>query len=243
MRKTLVAASLSFVVGACGSNSPLDPGAGDNAGTGTATLVVNGRANAQPRVPNATMPSDFDTEFSVSISLNNTPITTGTVTMTSTSGKVELTFNSNQGNVGRWQGAGAGYDEVYQLDVVSGPDNIKGVRVDGPDIHSFAAPLAGAVVDSTIALPLSWHRSQTADAAVLEVNGDAFGNGITIADSGNYMMAAASLKSAKDKAQANTIRLTRTNRVMPTGAAGGSELSVSIENEIDVVAQINPNAP
>jgi len=41
----------------------------------------------------------------------------------------------------------------------------------------------------------------------------------------------------------NTIRLTRTNRVTLTGAAGGSDLSVSIENEIDTVAQINPNAP
>jgi hypothetical protein len=57
------------------------------------------------------------------------------------------------------------------------------------------------------------------------------------------MMAPASLRSSKDRSQANTIRLTRTNRVTPTGAAGGSELSVSIENEIDTVAQINPAAP
>ncbi|TMQ18398.1 MAG: hypothetical protein E6J91_07890 [Deltaproteobacteria bacterium] len=78
---------------------------------------------------------------------------------------------------------------------------------------------------------------------MLRVGDGRGGDGITIADTGSYMMASASLSSSKDRAQTNTIRLTRTNRVTPVGAAGGSQLSVSIVNSIDVVAQINPNAP
>lgn len=249
MRNMLLSGSLCLVVGACGTSSPLDPGSGDSTGSGTGKLVVNGNATAQPNVPNATQPSDFVTDFSVQITLNNVVITTGTVTMTSSSGAVMLTFHPNQGGGGRWEGTGAGYDEVYQLDVISGPDTVRGVRVDGPDIHTFSAPLAGAVVDSTVALPLAWKRRSPADAAVLRVGGGGGGNGpvgaiaITIADTGSYMIAWASLNSSKDRAQTNTIRLTRTNRVTPAGAAGGSELSVAIENSIDVVAQINPNAP
>jgi hypothetical protein len=241
MRIILVSALLSFAVGACGSSGPLDPGSGDSAGSGTATLVVDGNASAHPSVANATQPSDFSTDFSVRITLNNVAITTGTVTMTSSSGDVPLTFRANANNGGHWEATGAGYDEVYQLDVVSGADAVHGVRVDGPGIHTFSAPMAGASVDSTVALPLAWNRSSTADAAVLRVSDG--GDGVTIADTGNYMMAPASLKSSKDHAQPNTIQLTRTNRVTPAGAAGGSELSVSIENTIDVVAQINPNAP
>ncbi|TMQ06044.1 MAG: hypothetical protein E6J90_47365 [Deltaproteobacteria bacterium] len=174
--------------------------------------MVNGNANAQPNVPNATQPSDFVTDFGVQMTLNNVVITTGTVTLTSSSGAVMLTFHPNQGGGGVWEGTGPGYDEVYQLDVISGPDTVRGVRVDGPD-------------------------------AVLRVGDGRGGDGITIADTGSYMMASASLSSSKDRAQTNTIRLTRTNRVTPVGAAGGSQLSVSIVNSIDVVAQINPNAP
>lgn len=244
MRNMLVWVSVCLVgvVGACGTSSPFDPGSGDSTGSGTGTLVVNGNASAQPNVPSATGPSDFVTDFSVQMTLNNVVITTGTVTMTSSSGAVTLTFHPSQSG-GAWEGTAAGYDEVYQLDVISGPDTVRGVRVDGPDIHTFSAPLAGAVVDSSVALPLAWNRRSPADAAVLRVSDGHGGDGITIADTGSYMMASASLSSSKDRAQTNTIRLRRTNRVTPVGAAGGSQLSVSIENSLDVVAQINPNAP
>lgn len=245
MRKLPVAASLWFVIGACSSSSPFDPGSGDSPGTGTSTLVVNGSASAQPSVANATMPADFVTSFSVQITLANVPVTTGTVTMTSASGPVSLTFQPAQGTGGRWQASGAGYEQVYQLDVVSGADTVKGVRVDGPDIHTFASPTAGAVVDSSMALSLGWNRGASADAAVVRLGdgGSGSGNGITIPDSGSYTMAAASLKSSKDKPETSTIRLTRTNRVALAGAAAGSELAVSVANTLTVVAQPNPSAP
>ncbi len=239
---------LGLLVG-CGSTNPLDPGGGDSTGTGTSTLVVNGVVTAQPRVPAAKEPTDFDTNFTVRITANNLPVTTGTVSLTSTAGVVELTFQPGGNTINdAWVGTASGYEEVYQLDVVSGADNVKGVRVDGPDIHTFTDPLAGATVDSTLALPIAWARGSVADVATVRV-GDGGGNGggggggaITITDTGTYSLAPASLHAQKDKAQPNTIHLRRTNRVTPTGAAGGSELDVSIDNTIDVVAQPDPNA-
>jgi hypothetical protein len=225
---------------ACGGNA-LDPGAGNDPGTGTATLVVTGSVSAQAHLTNALTAADFDTQFSVRLTLNTQTVSTGTVTITSLSGTYPLTFQANgQGNGQRWTGQAPAYDEVYRLDVDSGVDNVHNVRIDGPSLHSFAAPTAGAQVDSTMPLMIMWNANDAADSAALRT--DQIDN-LAIPDTGSYMLAAGSLKSAKDKAEPNTIRLTRTNRVIPAGGAAGSELSASVENEIDVVALINPAAP
>jgi hypothetical protein len=234
--KLIVTGSLA----ACGG-SALDPGAGSDPGTGTATLVVTGSISAQAHLTNALTAADFDTQFSVRITLNTQTVTTGTVTITSTSGTYPLTFQPNgQGNGQRWAGMAPAYDEVYRLDVDSGVDNVHNVRIDGPSLHSFTAPTAGAQVDSTMPVMLTWRANDAAESAALRT--DRIDN-LAIPDTGTYMMAAGSLKSAKDQAEQNTIRLTRTNRVTPAGGAAGSELAASVENEIDVVALINPNAP
>lgn len=227
---------------ACGGGGALDPGAGDDPGTGTATLVVTGNISAQAHLTNALTAADFDTSFSVRITLNTQTVMTGTVTMTSSSGTYPLTFHpdGNQNQQGRWTGMAPAYDEVYRLDVDSGVDNVHNVRIDGPSLHSFSAPTAGAQIDSTMPTVITWKANDAADTAALRT--DQIDN-LAIPDTGSYMLAAGSLKSAKDKAEPNTIRLTRTNRVTPAGGAAGSELAASVENEIDVVALINPNAP
>jgi hypothetical protein len=214
----------------------LDPGSGDSAGSGTGTLVVNGSAHASPSVASARLSTDFDTDFTVRITLNNAAITTGTVTMKSAHGTTTLTFQGDNG--GRWEGTASGYDEVYQLDVVSGPDTVAGVRVDGPDIHVITAPTPGASVDTTMPLTLTWDRGDVADATTLG-GGDGI-DGLTIDDTGQYSMAPNFLRAEKDQARTDTIRLTRLNRVVPAGAAAGSELNVSITNSVDVVALANP---
>jgi hypothetical protein len=234
-----ILASALFVFAACGG-SPLDPGAGDSPGSGTQTLNVNGSAHATPSVASASKSADFDTDFSVQLTLNNAAVTTGTVTMKSTHGTVMLTFNQDNG--GRWEGTAGGYDEVYQLDVVSGSDKISGVRVDGPDIHVITAPAPGASIDTTMPLMLKWSRETAADAAALN-GGDQGIDGLTITDTGNYSMAPNFLRADKLAARTDTIRLTRTNRIEPAGAVAGSNFEVSISNEIDVVALANPNAP
>lgn len=234
MKFTLLASTLTLGLMACGG-SDLDPGAGDNGGTGTSTLSVEGSVSAQSRLTNARNASEFDTEFSVRLQLNGQDVTSGTVTMTSASGSVVLAYT--QQNNGRWRGTAAGYDEVYILDVDSGADNVHDVRVDGPNVHTFSDPIAGETVDATLPLDVKWSGDHAADSASIDTENL---DRVSIPDSGNYSMAAGALKSKKDQAQENQIRIVRTNRVSPTGATAGSQLSVSIENDITVVAMPNP---
>ncbi len=221
---------------ACGgTSSAFEPGAGNDTGGGTGTLRIEGSISADSNRPNAELAADFTTEFRIRIQLNGVTVTTGEVTVTSASGSFPLTYSSQNNN--DWEGAAPGYDEVYGLDVVSGADEVTGVRVDGPDIHTFSAPLMGATVDSTLVLDLAWDRRQAADTASLDVPEI---DTIAITDSGTYALSAGALKAKPDQAETNELRLRRANRVIPAGATVGSEVAVSIRTEIDVVAQPNP---
>ena len=217
---------------ACGG-SALDPGSGNDPGTGTGTLVIAGSARATSRTVNAKLDTDFNTTFSVRVTLNNQTVTTGTVTITSSSGKVPLTYQPDT----FWSGTAATYDEVYVLDIVSGPDKAQGIRVDGPDIHTFTAPTEGQAVDSTMPTMITWSRHDMASAATLRT--DAI-DAIAIPDTGSYMLAAGSLKADKAVARPNTLRLSRSNSVVPKGATGDSSWNVTIENSLDVVANPLP---
>jgi hypothetical protein len=230
-----------IVVAACGGG-PLDPGAGSDPGSGTHTLLVTGSATASPRLANASAPTDFDTDFTIRLSLNNVPVTTGTVTAKSKFTTVTLMWNQNggggNGQGGRWEGTANAYDEVYELDVTSGADTVTGVRVDGPDIHVISGPMPGATIDSTMAFTTTWNRAAEAQEARFSV-GDT--DGIIIPDTGTYSVAPGSLHADQQAARTNTIRLTRTNRVTPAGAVDGSTFAVSVENELDVVAAPCPS--
>lgn len=221
------------VLAACGG-SDLDPGAGNSAGTGTSTLLVDGDIEARPRVGNARASGDFDTHLSVRVSLNGQPVTTGTVTVTSRSASTPLTFDAADG---KWDGIVSGYDEVYVLDVEAGSDYVEGVRVDGPDIHYFTAPTAGATLDSTMPTPVTWSSEQEATTATIDAEEI---DRLTIPDTQQYMLAAGALKADKEAPRENTIELVRTNRITPAGAVAGSDVRVSVDNRIQVVAQPNP---
>jgi len=235
MKHSLVTSLVLFA--ACGG-SPLDPGAGDSAGTGTSTLLVNGSATATPRIANAQQASDFDTAFSVRIQLAGAPVTTGTVTMTSSRGATTLAFTSVGDQAGHWTGDATGYDEVYQLDVTSGADKVSGVIVDGPDIQVITSPTAGATVDASMPFMATWDRAVTADVARFDMEKI---DSLVVPDTGSYSVSAGTLKTSQDKAEPNTIRLTRENRVTPAGALTGSQMTVGVENELDVVAAPCPS--
>jgi len=227
-------ASTLFLLGACGG-SDLDPGAGNDPGDGTSTLTVTGSVSASPRLNNARSGGDFETDFSVRVERAGQAVSTGVVEVTSATGTIALVFDQN--NNGRWRGTAPGYDEVYILDVEAGADNLLGVRVDGPDIHYFTKPTSGETVDSTMPLPIAWSSDDGADSASMRADNI---DDVAITDSGTYSLAAGALKAKRDEAETNELRLRRTNRVSPRGAAGGSEWTVSIENRIEVVAQPNP---
>lgn len=234
-------ASLILSLVACGG-SPLDPGSGDQGGTGTNTLLVTGSAIATPRLSNAQAETDFDTDFSVRVTLNNVPVTTGTVTIKSRYVNVPLVFRPDGGNGGRWDGTAAGYDVVYQLDVANGTDAVNGVIVEGPDIHVITAPTAGATIDPSMMFNTTWNRANPADEARFSASGDVI-DGIVVPDSGTYSVAPLTLKYEKDQSRTNTLRLTRTNRTSPSGAITGSNFQVGVTNEVDVVAAACSTCP
>jgi hypothetical protein len=141
-----------------------------------------------------------------------------------------LTYNGNDS----WEGTAADYDEAYELSVISGADKVTGVIVDGPDIHEFTSPTMGATLDSTVANNLKWDRAAAADQATLRV-GDL--QRIAISDTGTFSIAPGTLRSDATQARPNTLVLTRENDVVPKGAVPGSSFAVSVDNELDVVAQ------
>jgi hypothetical protein len=222
-------------LGACGGiDSDLEPGAGNDPGTGTSTLAIEGDIRAEPRFVNARASGDFDTELSVEVTLNLQVVTTGNVTVTSSSGSVPLVFRAD---TNRWEAIAAGYDEVYVVDVDSGDDFVHGVRVDGPDIHVFGEPTLGATVDSTVPLKVTWASEEAASSASIKAEEI---DRVAIPDTGLYMLSGGALKADKDTARENTLELVRMNRVTPAGAVGGSEVSVTVENRIEVIAMPNP---
>jgi len=229
-------ALFSFVLLAACGGDPLDPGAGSDPGGGTNTLYVEGRASAEPRINDATA-NDFDIDFSVDLSLNGAPVTSGSVIITSRFATIPLSFIDTNNGRGRWEGRGGGYDQVYQLDVKSGADEVTGVVVDGPDLHHITGPAAGTSLDSTVATNLTWDREDAAQ--IITFRSDAIDR-ITISDTGTYVMGPGTLKAEKDQSKENSLELRRTNHVAPHGAIGGSDFAVSVEQWVDVIAQPNP---
>lgn len=230
----MLVVSTTTLGGCGGTDSDLDPGAGNDPGTGTSTLAIDGEIRAKPRLTNARARGDFDTELSVRVVLNLQPVSSGRVTVTSASGSVPLVFRAD---TNRWEAVAAGYDEVYVVDVESGEDFVEGVRVDGPDIHTFSEPTPGATVDSTQPLKITWVSDEQAPSASIDAEEI---DTIAIPDTGLYMLSGGALKAEQDKARENRIELVRLNRVTPAGAIGGSEVSVAVENHIQVVAMPNP---
>ena len=218
------------VIAACGGTDP---------GDGTHTLEVNGTVNAEVNGTNGTLPQDFTTDFNIEISLNGNDVTTGTVTIKSDDVITTLTYDANNGNA-RWRGSAPGYTETYRLDIVAGADEVRNVVVDGPDIHTFKTPLPGASLDSTLTIGVEWDRGDEADSASIRV-GDL--DRVTIVDTGNYEMGPNMLRAERDQPRENRVEIRRTNRVIPAGAIAGSEFSVSVENDIEVIALANPALP
>jgi hypothetical protein len=220
---------LVFTIG-CGGGSVLDPGSGNDPGDGTSTLTVDGSMTAKPRIDNARDARDFETSLSVRVMLGTQAVTGGTVTVRSASGDVALIYRPDEN---RWQGTAPGYDEVYILDVESGADRVNDVRVDGPSIHFFTKPTAGATVDSTMPLQVEWDGDEATSAWLDAEQLDE----VAIPDTGKYLLAGGALKSDSGEARVNRLELGRANRVTPAGAVGGSEMTVAVENRIEVVVQ------
>jgi hypothetical protein len=222
-----------LVLGACSdATAPLAPGAGDGEGSGTGTLDVEARIEASSRKINAAANRDFATELTVRVHRGSEAVSTGTVTITTATGKVSLTYAE-----GRWRADAPIYDEVYALDIASGADRVDAVRVDGPDVHVFTEPSPGQTVLVGMPVPLRWRRTHAADSAAVRSDSSDW---IDIPDTGAYDLPPAAIRPDTTRPVTHTLRLSRTNHVFPAGATEGSTCSVTIENQITVRTDPTP---
>jgi hypothetical protein len=198
---------------------------GDDPGTGTSTLEVTATAVATPRFLNAGAGDEYDTAFRVVVQKADVRVTMGVVTVGSVAGTLALTFDTRDG--GAWIGVQAGYHEIYVLDVVSGADLVSDVRIDGPDLHTFTAPMQGALVDATLPLAVTWVRRDTATAAALHTRG---GGDTEVPDTGAFTIPPGGLASAPDLEVEEELRLDRMSKVVPAGGAPGSTWSCEVRN-------------
>lgn len=215
---------LCVPVVACGSELP----DGSSAGDGNSVLEVSGDVEATNQIPNATSANDFNTSFEVRVQRNGIDVADAVVNILTDAGAVELRLN----NDGEYVGAQPGYTEVYRLDIDAGPDFVHGVRVDGPDIHSFITPTLGATVDGNADLLIEWSRDETAEIVTIEAREM---DELSISDTGSFTAPLDALEWDGESFD-ERIRLERANRVSPIGAAGDSSFVVSVRNEIEFLA-------
>jgi hypothetical protein len=204
------------LVSACGSGGDLDPGAGDDPGSGSLTLLVDAEISARPLLANASK------------------LTIGSVVVESAAGAVVLTYG---GDGDRWNGAQAGYSEVYRLSVMSAGDVVDNVQVDGPSLHWFTAPILGATVNTQLPVTVAWSRDGSAESAQLDTDKL---DGLTISDTGSFEIPVGGFKSKRDGVEQEYIRLTRSSRITPSGALVGSQMRVEIRNQIEVLVAPSP---
>ena len=216
-----------LVLGACGdATAPLAPGAGDRDGSGTGTLDVEANVEVSSSKINAAANSDVTAALTVRVRRGSEPVSTGTVTITTATGKIPLTYSE-----GRWRGDAPIYDEVYALDIASGADRVDAVRIEGPDVHVFTEPSPGQTVLLSMPVPLRWRRTRPADSAAVRSDSSDW---IDIPDTGAFELPPSTIRPDTTRPVTHTLRLSRTRRVTPAGATEGSTWGVTIENRITV---------
>ena len=222
---------VSTAVLGCGSGGI--PG-GDNLGEGTQTLRVVGTVDAENLVPNASDSNDFRTDFVVWITRQSVDVTDAVVHIESDAGGVDLVWSDAEQ---RYEGSQVGYHRRYILDASSGDDYVYDVRIEGPDIHTIDAPLAGSTVPGNVDLIIDWSRDDEAEVAEVQTREmDWFAT----VDNGTFTVPFDLLKTEQDKAEDERARVRRRNQLSPAGGVGGSSFSVQILNEIEFLVAPTP---
>jgi hypothetical protein len=233
MRTVFCIAVAVLAQGACSQSADgLMPGTGNQEGTGTGTLEVEASVAASPNRSNAAANSEFATEFSVRVSRGERVIVNGSVTITTATGKIPLTYQ-----LGRWSGSAPIYDEVYVLDIASGADRVDAVRIDGPDVHTFSDPSPDQTIATNLPVTVKWNRTDEADSAAVRTDTTDW---IEIPDEGSYSLQPGAFRPDPTKPLMHTLQLARTNRVVPAGATTGSTWSVTIVNQLHVNTDPTP---
>ncbi len=219
--RNLVLGVMAGTLVACGGTEPTvernDPG------TGTLSLRVTADIDANDVV------GGFITDFDVEVTdAGGLPISGAIVTINNSS-LGELTLLETDAGSGKYTAARNSFpDGDFELNVVRGTDNVQGVILGGPGVHTITAPLANASVTALQSLLVTWTAPSQARTAELETRD--YGP-VVVPDTGAAMVPSSDIVARPDE----RIRLYRYNEVDISGALIGSRLRVEIRQTVEPI--------
>lgn len=221
MRNLVLGVMAGTLIGCSGGTEPTvernDPG------TGTLTLKVTADIDANDVV------GGFITDFDVDIEdAAGNPVSLATVTIKNSS-LGEITLLETSAGSGKYTAVRNSFpDGDFELNVVQGTDNVQGVILGGPGVHTITAPLANASVTALQSLIVTWTSPSQAKSAELETQD--YGP-VVVPDTG-----AAMVPSLENVARADQrIRVYRFNEVGINGGLPGSRLKVEVRQTVEPV--------
>ena len=192
-------------------------------GTGTLTLKVTADIDAKDVV------GGFVTDFEVAIEdAGGNPISGATVTIKNPS-LGEITLLETSTGSGEYTAVRNSFPSGdFELNVVRDTDNVQGVILGGPGIHTITAPLADESVPALQSLIVTWNSPSQAKSAELETRD--YGP-VVVPDTGAAVIPSSETLARSDE----RIRIYRFNEVGINGGLPGSRLKVEVRQTVEPV--------
>jgi len=219
----VLAATTLAAIFACGGDSTGPAASRNSAGTGTSTLLVTADIDASNVV------GGFRTDYNVSLrdALGNR-VSGATVTIYNSS-LGTLTLPETAPGSGDYFNTRPSFPSGdFRLEVTRGTDNVRGVVLGGPGVHTITAPANGSV--RTAAQPMTVTWSVPSRARGTEVETRDFGP-IAMADMGSYIIAGPNNPVNNDQ----RVEVRRYNEVEIAGGRPSSRLRVTVENTAEPI--------
>lgn len=198
----------------------------NNPGTGSSTLRVTADIDAND---DPTIIGGFSTNYAVSVrDGSGIPVSGATVTIENPS-LGTLTLPETAPGSGDYLLVGNTFPSGdFELNVVRGTDNVRGVVLGGPGVHAITAPAKNATIPANQPVVVRWTVPSRAKSAEVETRD--FGPA-TLADTGAYQIAGTSNPARPDQ----RIRVCRFNEVDIAGGLVGSRLRVTVRQTVEPV--------
>lgn len=207
---------------ACGDST--GPAANrNNPGTGTLTLEVDAE------IAGVELSGAMTTSYLVVVrNAQRLPVSGAAVTVrNSVLGSVTLTESAAGSGV--YVASRPAFPTTdFTLDVVRGSDNVRGVILGNPGVHTITTPAQNATVAANQPLTVTWTRPSQALSGELETRD--YG-AVDVPDNGTYTIPAAANPVRTDQ----RIRVNRFNQLDIAGGLPGSRLRVEVRRTIEPV--------
>jgi len=221
--KFILAGTALIAATACGGDSTGPAATRNSPGTGSATLLVTARIEASNVI------GGFSTDYDVSLrdALGNR-VSGATVTI-SNSSLGTLTLPETVVGSGNYFNIRLGFPTGdFRLAVTRGTDNVRGVILGGPGVHTITAPANGSVATANQPMVVRWTVPSASKAAEIET--EDFGP-IVITDAGSYTILGANNPINSEQ----RVQVRRYNEVDIFGGRPGSSLRVTVENTAEPI--------